>query len=128
MVDVTTRADVFLLVNTFYNSVREDDLIGPIFNGIIQNWEHHLDHLTTFWSNQLFIERGTYKGDPIAIHKKVDDFTKNKIDEHHFGRWLNLWIQTIDNLFKGDNAFILKNRARKMATHIHLNIFSAREN
>lgn len=125
--ELQNRPQVLLLVTTFYDKVRKDDLLGPIFNGIIEDWDHHLQHLTTFWCNQLFIEKGTYRGDPIAIHKKVDDFAKNKIDAHHFGQWLNLWVQTIDELFVGDNAFILKNRARKMSTHIHLSIFSARK-
>lgn len=126
--NLATRDEVSQLVATFYDKVREDDLLGPIFNGIIEDWDHHLEHITTFWCNQLFIERSTYKGDPISAHKKVDDFANNKINELHFGRWLNMWVQTIDELFEGDNAFILKNRARKMSTHIHLSIFSARKN
>lgn len=126
--ELTDREHVFRLVSAFYAKVRNDDLLGPIFNGIIEDWDHHLQHLTTFWCNQLFLERGTYKGDPIAAHNKVDDFAKNKIDANHFGQWLNLWVQTIDELFEGDNSFILKNRARKMSTHIHLSIFSARGN
>lgn len=126
--EIKQRSEVSLLVMTFYAKVRQDDLLGPIFNGMIKDWDEHLDHLTTFWSNQLFLERGTYKGDPIAIHEKVDEFAEHKIEANHFGRWLNLWVQTIDELFEGDNAFILKNRARKMSTHIHLNIFSARKN
>ena len=126
--DLMNRADVFLLVRCFYDKVRSDALLGPIFNGMIRDWDHHLDHLTTFWCNQLFMEKGTYKGDPIAVHKKVDAFANHEINEHHFGRWLNLWVQTVDERFEGDNAFILKNRARKMATHIHLSIFSARKN
>jgi hemoglobin len=126
--EIRNRPHVFRLVTKFYDKVRADDLLGPIFNGMIGDWDVHLDHLTTFWCNQLFIERGTYKGDPIVAHKKVDVFAENKIGEHHFGRWLNLWVQTIDELFEGDNAFILKNRARKMSTHIHLSIFTARGN
>jgi len=124
---INSRADVLWLITSFYDKVRKDELLGPIFNGLIKDWPHHLEHLTTFWCNQLFIERGTYKGDPIAIHKEVDEFADHKIDEYHFGRWLNLWVQTIDELFEGDNAFILKNRARKMSTHIHLSIFSSRK-
>lgn len=124
--DLTTREHIFLLVSSFYEKVRKDDLLGPIFNGVISDWDHHLQHLTDFWCNQLFVERGTYRGDPIAAHKGVDEYAKNTISEHHFGRWLNLWVQTLDELFEGDNVFIAKNRARKMATHIHLSIFSAR--
>lgn len=126
--EITNRQHIFQLITAFYAKVRSDDLLGPIFNGMISDWNKHHDHLTTFWCNQLFIERGTYRGDPIVVHQKVDDFAQHKINEQHFGRWLNLWVRTIDELFTGDYAFILKNRARKMSTHIHLSIFTARGN
>lgn len=123
---LNTRDDVFLLVSTFYDKIRADEMLGPIFNGIITDWDHHLQHLTNFWSNQLFIERGTYRGNPIAAHIKVDDVAKNTINEKHFGIWLNYWFATLDEHFEGDNVFIAKNRARNMGTNIHLNIFMAR--
>ncbi|NAS29986.1 globin [Flavobacteriaceae bacterium R38] len=124
--DVTTKKDVKLLVTNFYAKIRKDDLLGPIFNGMIEDWEQHLNHLTNFWCSQLFIER-TYNGNPIEVHRKVDKFAQHKIDEHYFGKWLNYWIQTIDEDFKGDNSFILKNRARKMASFIHIDIFTHRK-
>ena len=99
---------------------------SAIFNGMITDWEHHLQHLTNFWSNQLFIERGTYRGNPIAVHQKVDNFTKNAINEMHFGIWINHWFATLDEHFEGENANIAKNRARNIASNIHLNIFMAR--
>tara|TARA_R110002049_G_scaffold263086_17_gene439182 strand:- start:1766 stop:2158 length:393 start_codon:yes stop_codon:yes gene_type:complete len=124
--ELSTREDVYVLVSTFYDKIRIDELLGPIFNGIITDWEHHLQHLTNFWSNQLFIERGTYKGNPIAVHQEVDNYTNNTINELHFGIWINYWFATIDELFEGDTANIAKNRARNMGTNIHLHIFKAR--
>ncbi len=121
-----TREDVFLLVSTFYDKIRKDEILGPIFNGIIKDWDHHLQHLTSFWSNQLFIERGTYRGNPIAVHQEVDNYTNNTINELHFGIWLNHWFTTLDELFEGDTANIAKNRARNMGTNIHIHIFNAR--
>lgn len=125
---LTTKENVFLLVSSFYAKVRKDETLGPIFNGIITDWEHHLEHLTDFWSNQLFLERGTYKGNPIAVHQEVDTYTDNTINELHFGIWINHWFATIDDLFEGENANIAKNRARNMATNIHIHIFNARNN
>jgi hemoglobin len=50
-----------------------------------------------------------------------------KINELHFGTWLNLWFQTIDELFDGEMAQIAKNRARNMGSHLHIAIFNARK-
>lgn len=124
--DITTREDVFLLVNTFYDKIKEDEMLGPIFNGMISDWDSHITKLTDFWSSQLFIER-TYKGNPIEVHRKVDAYANHSINEHHFGKWLNYWIQTLDEHFEGDNVFTLKNRARKMTSFIHIDIFTHRK-
>ena len=51
----------------------------------------------------------------------------NAINELHFGTWLNLWFQTLEEHFEGEVADIAKNRARSMGTFIHLNIFNARK-
>lgn len=127
--DINTREDVFLLVTTFYNKVREEPTLGPFFNTAIENWEVHIDHLTTFWESTLFITRpleNRYKGNPITIHNQVDKENRNSITELHFGIWLNLWVQTIDELYKGEYAENAKRRARKMGSFLYLKLFEAR--
>ena len=52
----------------------------------------------------------------------------NRITQEHFGLWLNLWIQTIDELFEGDYAENAKSKARKMATFMYLKVFESRQN
>lgn len=125
--ELKSREDVFLLVSSFYEKIRKDEVLGPVFNGVITDWDHHLQHLTNFWSNQLFIERGLYRGNPLAAHIEVDNAVGNTINEKHFGIWLNHWFGTLDELFTGEQVFIAKNRARNMGTNIHLHIFSARK-
>ena len=68
-----------------------------------------------------------YIGNPLEVHVKVDQANNNSITEHHFGIWLNLWFETIEHLFAGENAELAKRRARKMGTFIHLKIFEARQ-
>lgn len=119
------RKDVSLLVKSFYRKIRKDDTLGPIFNGIIKDWDAHLELLTDFWESQLFLKR-KYSGDPIKAHQKTDDFMGNTMTMEHFGIWLNLWFATIDELFSGENAWIAKNRARKMNTMLFMKIFEHR--
>lgn len=124
--DIKTREDVFLLVSSFYNKVRKDTILGPFFNNTIKDWEAHLQQLTTFWESSLFLKT-KYLGNPLEAHIKVDKENSNKITELHFGLWLNLWYQTIDELFEGDYAENAKRRARKMGTFLYLKIFEARQ-
>lgn len=124
--DITSREDVFLLVSSFYKKVRKDSVLGPFFNDVIEDWEEHLERLTTFWESSLFLKT-KYLGNPLEAHVKVDKANNNSITELHFGLWLNLWFQTIDELFEGDYAENAKRRARKMGTFLYLKIFEARQ-
>ncbi|MCH2194790.1 group III truncated hemoglobin [Kordia sp.] len=123
--DILNRADVYTLVTTFYTKIRKDDVLGPIFNNRIHDWDSHLDHLTDFWESSLFFVN-KYKGNPLEKHVEVDAAIDHVINEHHFGIWLNYWIQTLDELFEGDKANIAKNRARKMGTFIYIKLFESR--
>ncbi len=124
--DIKTREDVALLVRSFYEKVRADDVLGPFFNNTIKDWEAHLELLTTFWESSLFLKT-KYLGNPLEAHVKVDKQHHHSITELHFGLWLNLWYQTIDELFEGDYAENAKRRARKMGTFLYLKIFESRK-
>lgn len=123
--DLEHRKDVSKLVRAFYAKVRIDVVLGPIFNGIITDWEAHLELLTDFWDTQLFLKR-KYYGNPIKVHNEVDEKVNHTTTPEHFGLWLNLWFQTIDELFVGDNAFIAKNRARQISSMLYMQMFQNR--
>lgn len=123
--DLKDRNDVKLLVHRFYDKVRANDEIGHFFNERIKNWDEHLEKLTDFWESNLFFV-SKYSGNPQKAHIAVDQASKNEIHAEHFGTWLNLWHQTLDELYEGELAQRAKNNARKMASHLHLKIFMAR--
>jgi len=123
--DIKNREDIFLLVSTFYSKVRKDEVLGPFF-GRIEDWNEHLERLTTFWESSLFLQT-KYYGNPLKAHAKADAENSNTISELHFGIWLNLWFRTIEELFEGEIAENAKRRARKMGTFLYLKIFEARQ-
>lgn len=128
--DIKTRDDIFLLVSSFYDKVRKDPVLAPFFNKAIKDWDAHLERLTTFWESSLFMTRKLeqkYLGNPLEAHIKVDKKNAHSISELHFGLWMNLWFETVDELFEGDYAENAKRRARKMSTFLYLKIFEARE-
>jgi len=124
--EITSRSDIKLLVETFYGKIRVHPILGPIFNGIITDWSTHLELLTDFWETQLLFER-KYWGNPLAAHQEVDKKMDHTMKSEHFGQWLNLWFETLDQLFQGETVQIAKNRARKMSTMLYLNIFESRK-
>ncbi len=123
--DIQNREDVFTLISRFYSKVRKNPEIGYFFNESIEDWDEHLEKLTDFWESNLFF-KGLYSGNPQKAHIKVDQEHKHTIASEHFGIWLNLWFETIDELFKGELANRAKNNARKMSSHLYLKIFQAR--
>jgi len=118
---ILTLEDVKLLVDTFYDKVREDQLLSPIFNEKIQDrWPEHLSKMYTFWQTILLGEH-TYFGSPFLPHAKLP------VAHEHFSRWLALFGETIDTLFTGQKAEEAKWRAGKMAEMFEFKINYNRE-
>ncbi|MGB7843099.1 MAG: group III truncated hemoglobin [Salinimicrobium sp.] len=123
--DIQNREDVFHLVSSFYTKVRANREIGHFFNETIEDWPVHLEKLTDFWETNLFMV-SKFRGNPMRAHKRVDQSFDHTIEQRHFGEWLNMWFQTVDELFEGERANIAKNRARNMAGNIFLNMYQSR--
>ena len=62
----------------------------------------------------------------MVAHQEVDTKMNQSITPEHFGLWLNLWFETLDELFEGETAWIAKNRAQKMSSMLYLHIFQNR--
>ena len=113
--DIKNREDVSLLVNVFYDRIRENELLGPIFNLHIkeEQWPDHLEKLTDFWVTALF-GIVCFKGNPTIAHKTVDYNLNHTIAQYHFEQWVSLWHSSIDSLFEGQ----LANRAKKTSENM----------
>ncbi|QTV05033.1 group III truncated hemoglobin [Faecalibacter bovis] len=127
MRQIDNRSDINILVNSFYSKVKVDELLGPIFNAHISDdkWPEHLDKLTDFWETNLF-GVAKFKGNPTQKHINVDKNLNYSIEQKHFGRWLQIWFETIDELYEGEYADKAKNSARKMSTGQYLAIWQQR--
>jgi len=118
--DILTRADIELLVRSFYHKVVADDVIGYIFNDVVKvHWEKHLPTMFDFWENTLFFT-GSYDGNPMLIHKHLHK--KVSLTPQHFLRWILLFTTTVDELFEGATATLAKQRAISIATVMELKL------
>lgn len=101
--------DVKLLVNTFYDKIRVDSLLGGIFNAILDGkWDKHLPIMYRFWQTVL-LKQHTYQGSPFRPHAKLP------VEKAHFDRWLMLWHETLDENFVGEGVVLAKKQAKVMA-------------
>ncbi len=126
--EIENREDVYLLVSTFYNKIKKDDFIGHFFLKAIpeNDWENHIEKLTDFWETNLFFAK-KYKGNPMQVHKKLDENNNATITQEHFGKWLELWVSTIHELFYGEKADKAINSARNISFMLFLRIFENRK-
>lgn len=118
--DITSRKDIEILVDEFYNKIREDDQIGFIFSDVAMvNWEKHLPVMYDFFENMLFYT-GSYTGNPMQLHKHVNSLFP--LTEDHFRQWIHLFCKTVDELFEGITANLVKQRAKSIAAVMQIKI------
>ena len=90
--DLCTEDEIAQLVHGFYDKVREDKVLGPLFNQYVNNWDAHLSTMVDFWSSAL---RGTarFRGSPMPKHAALPG-----LNIELFQRWLGLFRQTTASL------------------------------
>ncbi|HRI26337.1 MAG TPA: group III truncated hemoglobin [Ferruginibacter sp.] len=121
--DITSREDIELLVNSFYEKVKRDEVIGYIFSDIAEvNWEKHLPVMYDFFENMLFYT-GSYTGNPMELHRHVNRLLP--LTREHFRQWEQLFCSTVDELFAGDTAALVKQRALSISAVMKLKILDS---
>jgi hemoglobin len=118
--DIENMQDIQLLVNSFYEKVKADPLIGFIFTDIVKiHWERHLPVMYDFWENTLFYT-GTYTGNPMEMHQHLHHVIH--LTTAHFDRWTLLFTSTVDELFTGVKATLTKQRAISISAVMQIKI------
>jgi hemoglobin len=105
------------LVRGFYARVRDDALLGPVFESRIADWEPHLHRMFAFWSSVVLLS-GRYSGQPMRMHMALP------IDAAHFDRWLALFEETARALCPPAAAELFVERARRIAESLELGVAS----
>ncbi len=103
--DIKTSEDIKRLVDSFYEKVNRDELLGPIFNDVAKvDWATHLPVMYRFWESMLLGE-GNYHGAPFPKHAVLP------VEQRHFERWLTLFAGTVKENFAGPKSEEATSRA-----------------
>ncbi|HLT77979.1 MAG TPA: group III truncated hemoglobin [Ferrovibrio sp.] len=113
-----TEEMIHAVVHGFYGRIRQDALLGPIFNGVIgDNWDHHLAKMCDFWSSVLLMS-GRYDGRPMPAHVKIDLGRGAGLDDRHFDHWLAMFRATVRELCPPAAAALFEDRAQRIAASL----------
>lgn len=108
--DITNMEDIEVMVNSFYDKIKNDELLGPVFNEKIKDWSKHLPLMYSFWGSMLLATR-TYSGNAYDKHAQLP------IDAFHFERWIDIFINNIDENFAGKVADLAKFFAKNVSSN-----------
>lgn len=107
------------LVHAFYDRVRADEVLGPIFAARISDWGPHLERMCAFWSSVVLMS-GRYHGRPMPAHAPLP------VDADHFDRWLSLFEATARDVCPQPAAELFIDKARMIAQSLELGVASFR--
>ena len=111
--DIQSPDDVRTLIDAFYGRIREDDMLGHIFNDIAKvDWPHHLPRMYAFWEFLLLGGEG-YAGNPLEPHRRLNQLVR--LEKKLFDRWVEIFQSTVDQHFAGNVAEEAKHKARLFA-------------
>ena len=96
------------VVVEFYRRARRDDRLGPVFEAHVHEWDAHLSRMNDFWSAAL-LRTGRYSGRPVEQHRAIGSLAAG-----HFGRWVELFEETVRDLCPPRQADAFLVRARRM--------------
>ncbi|MBX9740908.1 MAG: group III truncated hemoglobin [Beijerinckiaceae bacterium] len=110
------EAMIHRLVHGFYDRIRADEVLGPIFSSEISDWEPHLAKMVDFWSSVVLMTR-RYDGRPVPAHVKIPG-----LDRAHFSRWLTMFEATARELCPPAAADLFIDRAHRIAQSLQLSL------
>jgi len=109
-----TEVQIHALVHGFYDKIRNDAVLGPIFEREITDWTPHLAKMCDFWSSVILMS-GRYHGRPVPAHMKIAG-----LSPENFARWLELFRATAHETFTDEAAALLIDRAGRIAQSLEM--------
>ena len=115
-----TEDDIHRLVYRFYDMIRNDPELGPIFNAKINDWDPHLAQMCNFWSS-VMLKTGKFQGRPMPKHIAL----VGTVEPEHFKIWLSLFERAAYDVCSDDVAAAFLDRAKQIAESLKYGMFGA---
>jgi hemoglobin len=112
--DISSREDLVQMLQAFYTKAFQDELIGRFFIEVVPlNLATHIPVIADFWEAVVFNKHG-YRKNVMEVHQHIHQLSN--IKKEHLERWVKLFTETVDEMFEGEKATLMKHRAGSIAT------------
>ncbi len=112
------RAAITRLVHRFYDAIRADPELGPVFEAELHDrWDAHLERMVDFWCTAMKVSR-SFRGNVYHKHMALPNIAPS-----HLKRWLRLWRTHTEAVFTPALAGELQDVATGVARVMHLGWF-----
>jgi hemoglobin len=109
---------VATLLDEFYDRVRQDRVLGPVFAEIIgQNWDAHMAKINSFWRTALRLDRSYPGRDFMPAH-----WRHTAIRTEHLPIWLKLFEEAVQRVVQEQARGEFLRIARAMAENLALGL------
>ncbi len=115
-----TETMIQRLVHAFYDRVRADPVLGPVFASQIAEWDPHLARMCDFWSSVMLMT-GRFKGAPMVVHVGVPG-----LRSEHFETWLGLFRETAREVCPAGAAEVFISKAEMIGQSLQLGLAYSR--
>lgn len=106
------------VVFKFYEKIRNDAVLGPIFaDAIGHDWDSHIERVILFWMTATRLERGYNGRNFMPAHLR-----HRSIRADHIPRWLALFRDTATEHCSSEGASVLIDIAERMAETLEIGI------
>ena len=106
------------VIASFYDEVRKDSVLGPVFHGILgDDWTAHLNRINLFWLTVTRLGHGYQAKNFMPAHVRHPS-----IHADHLPRWLALFRKTARSLCPPAAADVLIDIAERMAESIKIGL------
>lgn len=113
-----TEDNIRDLVYGFYDRVRGDALLGPVFEeALAGRWDEHLPKMCRFWGS-LVLGSKTYRGNVQQAHMPLTG-----IEPQHFNRWLYLFLDTVESRYEPAASVRFMEPALRIAQSLQLSLY-----
>src|SRR5215210_6051701 len=118
--DIKSRDDIIRILTFFYEKVFADELIGHFFTTVIPlDLDTHIPVIADFWET-IVLDHRKYCKNVMQIHQNIHSLSA--IRKEQLERWVKFFTETVYQNFEGNNATLMKQRARSIATLMEMKL------
>ncbi len=115
--DLDSPEHIRNFVRSFYGRLLDDPVMAPVFLDVAEvDLDEHLPIIEQYWRKMLLGEQD-YQRHTMARHRAVHH--KAPLRGEHFERWLQYFLQTVDENYRGPYA----DRAKQIAGKVMHNLY-----